>query len=184
MAPCFGPTGFQNSRLVSQLEKNHCHWPNFHRQSTSAVHQTHFKSCTGQSQASYTGLLSPMTMQGFLIIMQFRSNISKCQIFLWKRKTWPHRLSVSFLPSITILKPRRQKMSQRKEESSHPLGNCGYQSLDKPLTKYWVCIIFTQGFNITPQLRSPKGMQRWTEHDSQSQRILSLKQKRCIIKEV
>ena len=154
---------------MTQLEKSHCHWPNFDRRSTSAVHQTHFKSCSGQSQASYTRLWSPMTVQGFLIILQIRSSISKSQYLFARRKAWPHWLFL--FAQYYNPKGKEAKINHRKEEFSHPLGNCRDHPLDKALTQHWIYdIIFTWGFNVTSQLLNPK---RCTD---QQDMVLNLKE--------
>ena len=88
------PVGFQNSCLVIQLEKSHYHWPSSHSRSMFAVHQTHPKGWTCPVPSFLQWILSPMTLQGFLIILQLRSIISNCPIVLRKRKTWSCRLSV------------------------------------------------------------------------------------------
>lgn len=73
-------------------------------------------------------------MQGFLIILPLRSNISKSQISLCKEKKHGHVDCLFLFAQDHNPKSKEAKMNHKKEEFSHPLGNCGYHPLDKAVT--------------------------------------------------
>lgn len=121
-------------------------------------------------------LLSLMTMQGFLVILQPKSSISNCQIFLWKKHTHGHVNSLFLFAWCHNPKGKETKTYHVKEQLCHP-PRLWISPQDKALRQLWIKDVkFTQGINVTSlTIIESKGIQRWTGHDFQSQRTPSLK---------